>query len=54
MEAELEQARKKSQVEIQKTQQMRAEFNKLRSNYNSQVSDLRQKLDAENKRREAN
>lgn len=39
-------------AEIQKTKQLRTDFNKLKSTYGSQVDDLRRKLEAENSRRE--
>ena len=53
LEKQLEQARKKNLAEIQKTKVLRAEFDKLKTNYSSQVEDLRKKLGAENSRREA-
>ena len=54
METQLEQARKKNLAEIQKTKQCRADFEKLKTQYNSQVDDLRRKIHAENKSRELN
>ena len=54
LEAQLEQARKLNLGEIQKTKQMRGEFNKLKTNYYTQIEDLRKQLDLENHRREAN
>ena len=54
LEAKLAQARQKNLGDIQKTKQFRTDFEKLKSNYSTQVESLRRQLDAENKRREKN
>lgn len=52
LEAKLDAARKKNLAEVQKTKQLRTEFTQLKSNYMTQVEDLRRQLEAENKKRE--
>ena len=53
LEVQLDAARKKNLEDVQKTKQLRTEFSKLKSNYNSEIEDLRRKLNAENQRRES-
>ena len=52
LEAKLDAARKKNLAEVQKTKQQRTEFTQLKSEYMTQVEDLRRQLEAENKKRE--
>ena len=53
-EKQLIAARKKNLGDVQKTKQLRSEFDQLKTSYQSQVDDLRQKLSAENQKRERN
>jgi len=53
LEQQLEKARQTNKSQIEKTKQLRSEFTSLKTNYCSQVEELRKKLEAENKNREA-
>ena len=52
LEAQLAAARKKNLADLEKTKSLRAEFQTLKSNYMSQIDDLRHKLNVENQNRE--
>ena len=52
MEKALDRAREQNRADLEKTKQLKNDFDKLKDQYYGQIDDLKKKLDAENGKRE--